>query len=231
MNLPISPRQSRISFFVAAGLGATAPFADIPLPRLDAFIPAAEIAVIITDFITAALLFSQARIYHSSAVLALASGYLFTALIVVPHVLTFPGAFTSTGLLGAGPQTTGWLYTFWHLAFPTSMLVYACLKDEKPAEKVTATSNLFAARWSVAIVIIFVFGLTWLAIAGHPFLPRVFLDTTHLSPFSHYVLTFEALICAAAFAFARELSEAKDLQDVLLIYGDYTNRSQKSEIV
>jgi hypothetical protein len=83
VNLPISPRQSRISFLVAvvliAGLGATAPFADVQLPRIDAFIPAAEIAVIITDFITAALLFSQARIYHSRAVLALASGYLFTA--------------------------------------------------------------------------------------------------------------------------------------------------------
>jgi signal transduction histidine kinase len=202
-NLPISPRQSRISFLVAvvliAGLGATAPFADVQLPRIDAFIPAAEIAVIITDFITAALLFSQARIYHSRAVVALASGYLFTALIVIPHVLTFPGAFTPTGLFRAGPQTTGWLYTFWHFAFPMSMLVYARLKDEKFAEPVTEASD-FAVRWSVAIVIVFVFGLAWLAIAGDPFLPRLFLDATHLSPFSRYVLTFEALICVIAVA-------------------------------
>jgi signal transduction histidine kinase len=204
VNLPASPRQSRISFLVAialiAGLGATAPFADLQLPRLDAFIPATEIAVIITDFITAALLFSQARIYHSRAVLAVASGYLFTALIVIPHVLTFPGAFAPTGLLRAGPQTTGWLYTFWHLAFPSSMLVYACLKDEKLTEPVTQTSNPFAVRWSVATVIILVCGLTWLAIAGDPFLPPVFLDATHLSPFARYVLTFEALICVLAFA-------------------------------
>ena len=39
-------------------------------------------------------------IYNSRALLALASGYLFTALIVIPHVLTFPGAFSPTGLLG-----------------------------------------------------------------------------------------------------------------------------------
>ena len=202
VNLPTSPRQSRISFLVAialiAGLGATAPFADVQLPRIDAFIPAAEIAVIITDFITAALLFSQARIYHSRAVLALASGYLFTALIVIPHVLTFPGAFSPTGLLRAGPQSTGWLYTFWHLAFPTSMLVYACLKDEKFTEPVRQISNAFAVRWSVATVIVLVLALTWLAIAGDPFLPRLFLDATHLSPFSHYVLTFEVLICVVA---------------------------------
>ncbi len=204
INLPVSPRQSRTSFLIAialiAGLGATAPFADVQLPRLDAFIPAAEIAVIITDFITAALLFSQARIYHSRAVLALASGYLFTALIVMPHVLTFPGAFAPTGLLRAGPQTAGWLYTFWHLAFPASMLVYACLKDEKIKRPVTPISNPFAVRWSVAAVIIFVSALTWLAIAGDPFLPRVFLDATHLSSFSHYVLTFEALMCVVAIA-------------------------------
>jgi hypothetical protein len=108
VNLPTSPRQNRISFLVAialiAGLGATAPFADVQLPRLDAFIPAAEIAVIITDFITAVLLFSQARIYHSRAVFAVASGYLFTALIVIPHVLTFPGAFAPTGLWCGPPK-------------------------------------------------------------------------------------------------------------------------------
>src|SRR5690349_25065279 len=84
VNLPPTRRQTQIALFVAAalfvGLGATAPFADAPLPRIDAFIPAIEIAVIVTDFITASLLFSQYRIYHSRALLALASGYLFTAL-------------------------------------------------------------------------------------------------------------------------------------------------------
>jgi signal transduction histidine kinase len=130
--------------------------------------------------------------------LALASGYLFTALIVIPHMLTFPGAFAPTGLLGAGPQSSGWLYTFWHLAFPTSMLVYACLKDEKLTEPVTQTSNPFAIRWSVTTVIILVFGLTWLATVGDPFLPRLFVDATHISPFAHYVVAFAALICVIA---------------------------------
>jgi hypothetical protein len=135
INLPASPRQSRIGFLVAivliAGLGATAPFADMPLPRIDAFIPTVEVAVIITDLITAVLLFSLVRIYHSRAVLALACGYLFTALIVIPHVLTFPGAFAPAGLLGRSLQSTGWLYTFWHLGFPLGMLIYACLKQEE----------------------------------------------------------------------------------------------------
>jgi hypothetical protein len=154
VNLPPTRRQTRIALFVAVallvGLGATAPFADAPLPRIDAFIPAIEIAVIITDFITAALLFSQSRIYHSRALLALASGYLFTALIVIPHVLTFPSAFSPTWLLGAGLQSTGWLYVFWHVGFPIALLIYACLRDEKPTEPSTE-APAFAVRWSVGI--------------------------------------------------------------------------------
>ena len=125
VNLPPTPLQSRIALVIAVvllvGLGVTALFADIPLPRNDAFIPATEVAVIITDFITAVLLFSQCWIYHSRALLVLASGYLFTALIAVPHALTFPGAFSSTGLLGAGLQSTGWLYLFWHIGLPAAI--------------------------------------------------------------------------------------------------------------
>jgi len=204
INLPASPRQSRIGFLIAialiAGLGATAPFADVPLPRIDAFIPTVEVAVIITDFITAVLLFSLARIYHSRAVLALASGYLFTALIVIPHVLTFPGAFAPAGLLGPSLQSTGWLYTFWHLGFPLGMLIYACLKDEELTDPITVASNPFGVRWSLVITIISVCGLTWLAINADPFLPPVFLDATHLAPFSRFTLTFEALICVVALA-------------------------------
>ena len=204
VNLPPTRRQTRIALFVAVallvGLGATAPFADALLPRIDALIPALEIAVIITDFITAALLFSQYRIYHSRALLALASGYLFTALIIIPHVLTFPGAFSPTGLLGAGLQSTAWLYIFWHVGFPIALLIYACLSGEKPTEPSTEAPTAFAVRWSVVIVVSLVCGLTWIGTAGEGFLPRVFLDTTHIAPLSHYLIAFEVLICVVALA-------------------------------
>ena len=204
VNLPPTRRQTQIALFVAAalfvGLGATAPFADAPLPRIDAFIPAIEIAVIVTDFITASLLFSQYRIYHSRALLALASGYLFTALIVISHVLTFPGAFAPTGLLGAGLQSTGWLYVFWHVGFAAALLIYACLTDEKPTGPNTEAPTAFAVPLSAAIVASLVCGLTWLATAGEGFLPRVFLDATHIAPLSHYLIAFEVLICVGALA-------------------------------
>ena len=70
--------------------------------------------------------------FSSRAILALASGYLFTAMIVIPHALTFPGAFSPTGLLGAGLQSTGWLYYFWHIGSAAAVLIYAYLKDLIP---------------------------------------------------------------------------------------------------
>jgi len=61
---------------------------------------------VINDLITAILLFGQFGILRSRALLVLASGYLLTAFMAVAHALTFPGLFSPTGLLGAGPQST-----------------------------------------------------------------------------------------------------------------------------
>ena len=85
------------------------PFAKVPLTPVWAFIPVYQSALVVNDLITAMLLFSQFAILRSRAILCLAAGYLFTALMATVHALTFPGLFAPAGLLGAGPQTTAWL--------------------------------------------------------------------------------------------------------------------------
>lgn len=106
-----------------------APFATLQLAQVAAFIPAYEAALVITDLITAVLLFGQFRIIRSRALFVLASGYLFTACIAFVHALTFPGLLSPTGLLGAGSQSTAWLFMFWHGGFPIFLIAYALLKD------------------------------------------------------------------------------------------------------
>jgi len=71
--------------------------------KVPAFIPSYESALVINDLITAVLLFGQFTKLRSPAICALASGYLFTALMAVSHALTFPGLYASGGLLGAVP--------------------------------------------------------------------------------------------------------------------------------
>lgn len=97
---------------------ALAPFARIPLGKAAGFIPAHESAQIICDLITAALLFGPFAIGRSRGLLVLGSGYLFTRLNATVHGLSFPGAFSATGLLHAGQQTTAWLYMAWHGGVP-----------------------------------------------------------------------------------------------------------------
>ena len=110
-NLPAGPRESRAAFAVAIALLGmaviVAPFASVQLPRSGAWIPITNTYIFLADLVTWVLLISQFDIVRWHALLVVASGYLFTAMMAVPLLLTFPGAFTQTGLLGAGLQTNG----------------------------------------------------------------------------------------------------------------------------
>ena len=151
----------------------TAPFARVPLPHVEAFIPSYESALAINDLVTAVLLFSQFGKLRSRALCALAGGYMFTALMAVAHALTFPGLFAPTGLLGAGPDTTAWLYVFWHGGFPLAVLAYSLLKNRENASSATglAVRTMFAL--CVATVVASVVCLTLLATVGKSLLPAI----------------------------------------------------------
>ena len=119
------PAQRADRRYAAAAVGASAviflaavPFAKLPLAPVWAFIPIYESALVVNDLTTAILLFGHFSFLRSRALLLLATGYLFTAFVAAAHALTFPGLFAETGLLGAGPQSTAWLYMFWHGGFP-----------------------------------------------------------------------------------------------------------------
>jgi signal transduction histidine kinase len=180
-TLPPSKVQTRLAFSVVATLllafVLTIPFTNIQLPQVDAFIPAFETAIIFNDLVTASLLFAQFSILRSRALLVLASGFLYTALMVIPHLLTFPGAFAPTGLLGAGLQTTAWLYYFWHAGPPVAVIAYALLKDEgKRAGGSERASAVIIGR-CVALVSSIVCMMTWLTIEKDSFLPKIMAGT------------------------------------------------------
>src|SRR5215813_13128665 len=148
-----TPRERQLALaavgLISVGSVTIAPFADTPLARLDSFIPSVQVIVSITSIITAVLLFGQFSTIGSRGLLVLAGGYLFIALIVVSHILTFPGAFSTTGLLGAGSQTAGWLYFFWHFGFPIAVIGYVLLNDAKSPNRHSTGS---AIVWTVMAV-------------------------------------------------------------------------------
>ncbi len=162
-------------------------FGTTQLQQIEGFIPATEFVIFVSDLFTAALLLSHARIIGSHRLLVLACGYLFSALIVVSHALTFPGAFAPFGLLGAGLQTTQWLFIFWHLGFPASIIGYACLKDEK---RTLPPSTIY---WSAALVVLLALLLTWIVTVHHDILPPLFVDRRTLTSLGNHVTGIDFL--------------------------------------
>jgi len=175
-TLPAS-RADRIAASIIVAVSAVlfaiaVPFAGIPLTPVPAFVAAYQSALAINDVITAVLLLSQFAILRSRALLLLASGYLFTAAAAVIHALSFPGLFTPSGLLGAGPQTTVWLYMVWHGGFPLFVLGYGLNKARDGGAKVKLPTST-AILASIAAVILAMTAFTWLATAAHDLLPTL----------------------------------------------------------
>jgi len=182
-TLPPTAGQRRLAYTVAIillvvfVLGAL--FKDIQLPRVDAFIPILQTAILFNDVITAALLYSQFIIVGHLALLILASGYIFSALMVIPYTLTFPGVFAPTGLLGAGLQSTAWLYFFWHTGLPLAVIAYALLKDMD--QRVSLSRRANSAVLSIPIVIAMVIGAALLCTVGDFLLPKIMLDSVRVN--------------------------------------------------
>ena len=163
------------AFFLAA-----APFAKMPLPQVPAFIPIYAAALVTCDLVTAILLFGQYSFLRSRALLALASGYVLTAALAALQTLVFPGVFSPTGLLHAGPQFAAWTYIFWHAAFPIIVIAYARREGASARRDATAgrsrDSALAAILVSVTAVLAIVCGFVVVVGAGYVSLPVVIED-------------------------------------------------------
>ena len=195
-SLPPGAAQKRLALAVVLALVAaffvTAwPLSSLQLPRVDAFVPAYVAAMFVNDTITAVLLFAQYSILRSRGLLVIASGYLFTALSLFPWILAFPGVLAPMGLIG-GLQSTAWLYALWHGGFSMFVIAYALSKDSDPAEGMRQGSARAAIMWSVALTAALVGGATLLVTVGDALLPRLMVDTVHLS-----TLWFDAAGCMA----------------------------------
>jgi signal transduction histidine kinase len=188
-TLPAGPAEHRLALAVivisAAVFALAAPFAQVPLARIDAFIPAYQSATAINDLVTAILLLGQYGIVRSRALLVLAGGYLFTAAIAVVHALTFPGLVSATGLLGSGMQTTAWLFMFWHAGFPIAVIAYAVLKTSDGRVDRADGRGWHAVLATIAVVAIAVCALTLAATAGESLLPAIMQGNKMAAGISH----------------------------------------------
>jgi diguanylate cyclase (GGDEF)-like protein len=170
------PRERRIALaFVLASAViflVTAPIARLQLAPVWAFIPIYQSALVVNDLITAIFLYGQFGFTRSRPMLLLASAYLFAACMAVAHALTFPGLFAPSGLLGAGPQTTAWLYMFWHCGFPILLIMYTRASAQN-GRTIKPRSRSVSILVSIAAVLAVTCACTLLVTAGHDAIPAI----------------------------------------------------------
>jgi hypothetical protein len=205
-TLPPDSTQKRLALIVALLVPvpfiAIIPIGQIQLPRVDSYIPVVDTVMLINDSIAATLLLAQFSIVRLPSLLALAAGFLFTAFLIIPHALTFPGAFVPNGLLGAGLQTTAWLNEFWFLGLPSAVIAYALLKRASGEKLIPRGAIPLVILTTVMSVSVVTCTLVWLTTEWVEVLPAIMADTVQPQLAWHFlpvvVISIIAMRCASS---------------------------------
>ncbi len=123
---PADRRQRRATAVLCSAVAVATlcllPFAASPGPAVPGFVLINQTALVIAYALSAWVLFAQFRRGRSVPLLLAAGGTLFTAAIVLLQLLSFPNVVAGGRVLGNGPETTTWFWTFWHTGPPLCAL-------------------------------------------------------------------------------------------------------------
>lgn len=180
----VDERQRQRVRYVLLGSAAffllAAPFAQVQLPRIEAFLPLYAGALIAISLVVFTLLAGEFLASRRRSVLLLAGSYLFSALMAAAHVLSFPGLFAVVGVIGGGEQTTAWVYFLWHGGFALFLLGFTMLSS---SSRDTLSEVSSAGRHLVLVAVavsVFAGALILLASAGNDSLPPLMRSDTDL---------------------------------------------------
>ncbi len=154
--MPPTSSQTRTALMGAiallAGLAAFLPVAATPLSKIDGFIPALDAIIFVTDLITAGLLLSHFSVTGSKALWALGCGYLFSALVVVAHLVTFPGVISATVSVGGDLHINFRIYLLWHLGIPAGVAAYLWFRERGDLLQLRAQSGIVRSSAIAAVM-------------------------------------------------------------------------------
>jgi signal transduction histidine kinase len=224
-DTPPDRKEIRLSFVVVGLLliafCVTVPFSDVRLKELPAFVPTIDAVMFVGDLIAATLLYAQGTLFRSRALLVLATAYLVSALLLVPHALTFPGSFSPTGLLGAGINTTAWIATFQRMTFPVGIILYVLLRQSETPPRIDRQGVPTGIAGWVLLAIFFAGSITLLATVRHDLLPPFYVNENTLIysyAFTYQFVSFALLLGATAMLF-RQRSSVLDLWLLVALAG------------
>jgi len=129
---PFQRRALAVAVLVAVTTAVLIPFAARKWPSMPAFIPAYQTALIGAYLIAAYLMFGYFKQVRTRSILWLWSGSIYTAGVLIAQFLSLKGAFVADVRLLGGPQSTIWLWFFWHLGAGGMLLAYALSEFRSP---------------------------------------------------------------------------------------------------
>ncbi|MFD3271267.1 MASE4 domain-containing protein [Paenibacillus dendritiformis] len=158
INIPATAVQRKTALSISIGVFAVSllisPYVDMPLPEVRPFLPIFIAWIVFGNLMTAYLLYVQFRATGYKPILLLAAAFLFAGLITIPYLLTFPGIFSATGLLHAGPQTSVWFWVIWHAGFPLGIILYTySLRKWKSAQTERREKATVAAIFGAVVLL------------------------------------------------------------------------------
>lgn len=154
------------------------PWATRPGPQLPGIIPFFVAGLLVAELAVSFLLFFAFRDKRSWSLLLLACGYLYSGLMTIPHLLTFPGALLSQSQVLGTQQSTGWVFLLWILGYAlmcaAAVVAEALFPTSRIApEQVSAATVMSAALTTVAVAFVFL-----LATVGSEYLPPLLVQST-----------------------------------------------------
>jgi hypothetical protein len=146
---------------------ALLPVATRQGPVLPGVIPLFVGGVLTTELATSFLLFASFRQGRSLSLLLLGCAYLYSGLMALPHLMTFPGALLADGPIIGSPQSTAYIFILWILGYAAlaSLAVFFHLRFRNQPLSARQTMPAIAIGAALVVGVVGLFSLAAIAFA------------------------------------------------------------------
>src|SRR5262245_5743328 len=176
---------------------AVIPFAKNPGPEIPGITALFVATVFATELSTSFLLFVHFRANPHWSLLTLGSAFLYSALMVVPHLLTFPGAVLEDhALVGSSRQAPGYIFVSWIAGFALLTFVSVLFEARASRRQFALVRVDRAVCVAISAVSVVVLSMTLIAILLGDHLPALVTGSSSWTGFNRTLM----LIAMALFA-------------------------------
>ncbi|OQX18798.1 MAG: hypothetical protein BWK76_06585 [Desulfobulbaceae bacterium A2] len=196
---PTTFRRSAIFFTAIAILGcAVVAFGDKQLPAYPQFATLHAVFVLLVDAFTGWLLLGQFYYRRHLTYAILGCAYIFNSLLMVPFLLSFPGALQAAGSIIGGKQSSIWVWHIWHIGFP-ALVVLALLLEHAALNRRLASQQVAPVMKAAVAAAVLLASATFAAVTlGHDVLPVLIDGNRHPLTGAFYVASGLAVVVSVA---------------------------------